>query len=307
MSSPVVLGLLFGLGLILIASSFFPIIGATPADPADLDGDGGGGRRVVRRWPGNILSMVVVAVGSVAAAGVFWVVFAIPVLSLAAAAAVVAPSLVRRRVARTTGVEVTARDLGETATTVARWIEGVRDYLTTAATLQDALVPASLDVRGPHARDFQRFAATLSGAGGFPAAAQELADELRSALADKALTALWISGREGGDIETALSLLADSAQVEADNARRIEAGLAGTRRLVQLVSVLCLVIFVLALFAFRDNFGIYQSVMGQIILAVGLSVIAGSWWAIWRMSKIEAPERLVSVRPVGGARGARSW
>ncbi|MGF1599255.1 MAG: type II secretion system F family protein [Acidimicrobiales bacterium] len=303
MTNPIVLGLLFGTGLVLVGFSFLrPAV--TPA--ADGVASGAGPRQPVLHRPAGVLSMVVVAVGAIAVTVVFWMVFKIAVLAVAAGAAVAVPPLVRRRGANRPGVELTAKDLGETAATVARWIEGVRDYLTTAATLQDALVQASLDVRGPFARDFERFASTLSGAGGFPAAAQELADELRSALADKALTALWIGGREGGDVQTALTLLADSAQVEADNARRIEAGLAGTRRLVQLVSVLCGIIFVLALFAFRDNFGIYRSVGGQFILAVGLAVITVSWWAIWRMSKIEAPERLVSVRPVGGGR-VRSW
>lgn len=299
MRDPVVLGLLVGVGLVLVGVSLLP--GRT--SPTGPDGAAGGLGR--RRLTVDHLPNVVRTVAAATVGVLFWLVFQIPVLAVAAASAVVVPSMVRHRTA-VAGTDVSARNLGETAGTVARWIEGVRDYLSTASTLQDALVRASHDVRGPHASDFHRFAGTLSGAGGFPVAAQELADELRSALADKALTALWIGGREGGDVHTALSLLAESAQVEADNARRIEAGLAGTRRLVKLVSVLCVVVLVLALFAFRENFEVYRSLGGQLMLAVGLGVIAVSWWAIWRMSKIEAPERLVSVRPVG-ARGVQPW
>lgn len=298
MSRPTLLGLLLGVGLVLVAA------GCLPGRAASGMGDD---ERVVarRRLTGEQMATMGIALAAAVGAAVVWAVFALPVLSLAVAAALVGPVMVRRR-ATGAGAEVTARDLGETADTVARWIEGIRDYLSTASSLQDAMVRASLDVRGPHTRSFQRFASSVSGTGGFPAAADELAGSLRSALADKALTALWIGGRDGGDVHTALTLLADSAQVEADNARRIEAGLAGTRRLVRLVSVLCLAILAVALFAFRDNFGVYRSPSGQLMLAVGLTVIAASWWSIWRMSRIETPERLVSVRPVGG-RGASTW
>ena len=298
MSRPTLLGLLLGVGLVLVVVSCLP---SRPVAEAGDDEQATTRRPLTR----DHAATLILAIAAFLAAAVCWAVFALPVLSVAAVAAVAVPVMVRRRVVRS-GSEVTARDLGETAGTVARWIEGIRDYLSTASTLQDALVRASLDVRGPHARDFQRFASSVTGVGGFPAAAEELAGSLRSALADKALTALWIGGRDGGDIHTALTLLADSAQVEADNARRIEAGLAGTRRLVRLVSVLCLVILGMALFAFRDNFGVYRSTTGQLMLAAGLTVIAVSWWSIWRMSKIETPERLVSVRPVGG-RGAQPW
>ena len=142
--------------------------------------------------------MKLVQVAAALFAGVgCWLVFRLPVLAMAATVAGSAPLLVRRR-----PTEVVARDLGETATTVARWIEGVRDYLLTASTLQDALILASHDVRGPHARSFQRFAGALTGAGGYGPAAEDLANDLGSALADKALTALWIGGRDGGDIQT---------------------------------------------------------------------------------------------------------
>lgn len=295
MTNPHLLGLLLGIGLTLVGVTFLP-----RAEPAveTLAGDDdwvGVARRWWRPRRGQMATPACMAVALGAGAGC-WLVFRLPGLAVAATVAGVAPLLIRRR-----PTDVAARDLGETATTVARWIEGVRDHLLTASTLQDALILASHDVRGPHMRSFQRFAGTLTGAGGYGAAAEDLADDLGSALADKALTALWIGGRDGGDIQTALGLLAESAQAEADNARRIEAGLAGTRRLVRIVSVLCLVILVLALFAFRENFGVYRSAGGQVLLSAGLAAMAGSWWGIWRMSKIEAPERLVTVRPVRGS------
>lgn len=295
MTNPHLLGLLLGIGLTLVALSFLPRAQPAAAHPPPGDGWEGVGRRRWRPRPGRTGKMVQVGAALFAGVGC-WLVFRLPVLAVAATVAGAAPLLVRRR-----PTDVAARDLGETATTVARWIEGVRDYLLTASTLQDALILASHDVRGPHARSFQRFAGALTGAGGYGPAAEDLANDLGSALADKALTALWIGGRDGGDIQTALGLLAESAQAEADNARRIEAGLAGTRRLVRIVSVLCLVILVLALFAFRENFGVYRSPGGQVLLSAGLAAMAGSWWGIWRMSKIEAPERLVTVRPVRGS------
>ncbi len=296
MTSPHLLGLALGVGIVLVVLSVMPrpaVVGV------EVEPDRVGGVRRRRLPPGSLSNAAWLA-GAVAAAVAVWVVFRLPVLAGAAGAVVVVPLVVRRA-----PTDTTARDMGETATTVARWIEGVRDHLLTASTLQDALIRASDDVRGPHAVAFQRFAATLTTAGGYGPAAEDLADELRSALADKALTALCIGGRDGGDIQTALGLLAESAQTEADNARRIEAGLAGIRRLVRIVSVLCVGILVLALFAFRDNFEVYRSAGGQFLLAGGLAAIAGSWWGIWRMSRLEAPERLVTVRPLQG--GNRPW
>jgi hypothetical protein len=162
------------------------------------------------------------------------------------------------------------------------------------------MIRASGDVRGRHREAFARFGATLSGAGGFERAVEDLAGDLDNALADKALVALWIGNREGGDLQAALGLLAESAQVEADNARRIEAGLAGTRRLIKIVLALCMAILVLSLAAFRENYDIYRTAGGQAALAVGLAAVGVTWWSIWRLSTVSIPERLIVVRPSGG-------
>lgn len=292
LTSPPAIGLLFGLGLFLVVVAL-----AVKPDLPDPDGE-----LVRRRRPSfTAVSLLPIVLGVVVAL-LTWGVFQIPVLSIAGFAAVVLPGEVRRR---SQSSIVTAKDVGETANTVARWIESVRDYLQTSGTLQDAMVRAALEVRGPHAHDFERFASTLNGAGGFPRAAEELAAELENPLADKALTALWIGGREGGNLNQALSLLAESAQVEADNARRIEAERAGTRRLVRIIAILCVVIFVLALIGFRENFEVYRSVGGQIILGLGLAGIAFSLMNIWKMSRLEAQERLISVVATG--EGVRTW
>lgn len=293
LTNPPAIGLLFGLGLFLVIAAF-----AIRPEPPDPDGEIAPRRKRPAFTPASLLPIA----AGVLVAALAWSIFQIPVLSIAGFAAVVLPGEIRRRSSSTIA---TAKDVGETANTVARWIESVRDYLQTSGTLQDAMVRAALEVRGPHAQDFERFAATINGAGGFPRAAEELAAELENPLADKALTALWIGGREGGNLNQALSLLAESAQVEADNARRIEAERAGTRRLVRIIAILCVVIFVLALIGFRENFEVYRSAGGQMILGLGLSGIAFSLMNIWKMSRLEVQERLISVVATGD--GARTW
>lgn len=182
MTSPHLLGLLLGIGLTLVGLSFLPRTQPAVVQLPSGDGWEDLGRRRWRLRPGRAATVVQVAAALVAGVGC-WLVFRLPVLAGAATVAGSAPLLVRRR-----PTDVAARDLGETATTVARWIEGVRDYLLTASTLQDALILASHDVRGPHARSFQRFAGALTGAGGYGPAAEDLANDLGSAV-----------GRQGPD------------------------------------------------------------------------------------------------------------
>jgi Flp pilus assembly protein TadB len=284
-TDPTVLGLLMGLGATLITLAF--------KTPTDSPGDQPTGNRPATWTPRPTRRTVMVVVGAAAAAAV-WAIFQLPVLSIAAVVAVVAPGELSGRAG---GTARQPAAIAETATTVARWIETVRDYLQTSATLTEAMIQASDDVQGRHRDAFARFAVTLTGAGGYERAADDLAAELDNALADKTLVALWIGNRDGGDLQAALGLLAESAQSEADNARRIEAGLAGNRRLIMIVLVLCVVILVLSLVAFRENFDIYRTIGGQAILAVGLTVIGFTWWSIWRLSNVSLPERLVVVRP----------
>jgi Flp pilus assembly protein TadB len=296
-TEPIVLSLLFGLGVALIVHAFTGPPGDDPTEPqpvpAPIEADRGwlAGLRERPEWSRHA---VVVTVGT-AVGVVVWVVFHLPVLTVAAVGAVVAPRLVAGR--RDPGSGQDPVVIAETASTVARWVETVRDHLLTAATLTDAMIQASDDVHGRHRLAFTRFAATLTGAGGYERAAEALAAELDNALADKALVALWIGNRGGGDLQAALGLLAESAQAEADSARRIEAGLAGNRRLIRIVLVLCVVILVLSLMAFRGNFDVYRTVAGQLLLSVGLAVIGVTWWSIWRLSKVTLPERLVAIRP----------
>jgi protein-S-isoprenylcysteine O-methyltransferase Ste14 len=289
----IVLGLLLGLGLTLIIFAFTGPADEAPTEPEPAEPERGrlAGWRGRPEWSRQA---VVVVVGA-AVGAVVWVVFHLPVLTVATVVAVVAP-----RVVASHGDPASGQDpavIAETASTVARWIETVRDHLLTAATLTEAMIEATADVHSRHRPAFARFAATLPGAGGYERAAEDLAAELDNALADKALVALWIGNRGGGDLQAALGLLAESAQAEADSARRIEAGLAGNRRLIKIVLILCVVILVLSLTAFRDNFDVYRTVPGQLLLSVGLGVIGVAWWSIWRLSKVTLPERVVVVRP----------
>jgi Flp pilus assembly protein TadB len=293
-TDPILLGVLLGLGVTLIAIAF-----TTPTDdPARAETV----PAPVRRNQPALSRQAAAVVGAGLAVGaVVWAVFHLPVLTVAAVAAVIGPRHLAGRAADD-GNWDPAR-IAETASTVARWIETVRDYLLTAATLNEAMIQASADVHGPHRDAFTRFAATLTSVGGYNQAAADLAVELDNALADKAFVALWIGNRGGGDLHEALGLLAEAAQAEADAARRIEASLAGNRRLVKIVLVLCALILALSLIAFRENFDIYRTLTGQAILATGLALIGTTWWSIWRLSKVALPERLIAINP----RQAAPW
>ena len=269
--TPALLGLGLGAGLLLLADGLTspPL----PKDEATVD------RSAIGR-------QVLVVAAAAAVAAIVWFTLSIAVLAVGAAVVVLA--------VRWMFIHERGRSLGEVAELaemIARWLENVNDKVRSAShTVESALLAAAEETEGRFAPEFQAFADEMR-TYGLDSAGRRLCDKLDHPLADKAVVSLMATRESGGIPIEALSALADAAQSEVNNARRLEAQLARSTTSAQLVTMAGLGLAVIAVVLFRGNLVIYKSLGGQVVLFVGLVLAAGSLWKVWDLARVESSRR----------------
>ena len=127
-----------------------------------------------------------------------------------------------------------------------------------------------------------------------PSALMRFADDLDDPSADLIVAALVLNARlRGPGLREVLSALADSAREELDVRRKVAAERRSTRRSVQVVVAITL-IMAAGLVLFNPTYmQPYTSFIGQVVLAVVIRLYAlGLLW-LRRLAKIEVPERFL--------------
>lgn len=238
-------------------------------------------QRLVVTWAAALSVAVVVVVVT------GWPVAAV----LAAFATVVVPSLLGGGRARREQIERTEA--------IASWAESVRDTMAAAAGLEEAIVATSVAAPAPIAREVRLLSERLRH--------QRLVDALiafgedvRHPSADLVVAALTIAARmEAADLTGLLSRLAVSIRDDATMRVKVEVSRARLRTSAKIIlgSVAATVLMLLLLN--RSYLDAYDSVAGQLVLAVVGGVFAVGAWLLARMSEIELPDRFV---PRGGGR-----
>jgi len=120
------------------------------------------------------------------------------------------------------------------------------------------------------------------------------ADDLDDPSADLIVAALVLNARlRGPGLREVLSALADSAREELDVRRKVAAERRSTRRSVQVVVAVTL-IMAAGLVLFNPTYmAPYTSFIGQVVLLVVIALYAlGLLW-LRRLAKIEVPERFL--------------
>jgi Flp pilus assembly protein TadB len=179
---------------------------------------------------------------------------------------------------------------------LATWTESLRDTIAGAVGLEQA-IPSSVRVAAPAIQEpLLRMVDRLHTRVSMPDALRRFAVDLDDPSADMIIAALIINSRlRGPGLRDLLGALADSVREELDMRRKVSASRRSTRRSVQIVIAVSL-LMVIGLVVLDGNFlSPYNSAFGQVILAI-IAAIYGSG-IVWlrRLARFDSPERLLGT------------
>ena len=179
---------------------------------------------------------------------------------------------------------------------LATWTESLRDTIAGAVGLEQA-IPASIrvadgSIREPLARLVDRLHTRVP----MHVALRRFAEDLDDPSADMIIAALIINSRlRGPGLRDLLGALADSVREELDMRRKINSSRRSTRRSVQIViavSVLMAIFLAVLDHRFLEP---YDSVFGQLVLAVIVGIYAlGIIW-LRKLARFDMPQRLLGT------------
>ena len=177
---------------------------------------------------------------------------------------------------------------------LASWTESVRDTIAGAVGLEQA-IPSSLRAAGQVMQDPLRLLVDrLRTRMPLPSALERFADELDDPVADLVVAALILNARvRGPGLREVLTALSRSAREELDMRRRVIAQRRSTRRSVQIVVGVTLVMVALLVLFNREYVEPYAAPEGQLVLVVVLAMFAAGFTWLKRLSGFDVPGRFL--------------
>ena len=179
---------------------------------------------------------------------------------------------------------------------LATWTESLRDTIAGAVGLEQA-IPASTrvadgSIREPLARLVDRLHTRVP----MPVALRRFAEDLDDPSADMIIAALIINSRlRGPGLRDLLGALADSVREELDMRRKINSSRRSTRRSVQIVIAVSVLMAVFLAILDHGFLAPYDSVFGQLVLAVIVAIYAlGIIW-LRKLARFDMPQRLLGT------------
>jgi tight adherence protein B len=288
-----------GLGLLIAVYGWrgVPVDGPRRFARAVRGGQGpaGQGRAGIGTWTGRRTARLAVVVGAGVLAGVLtgW-----PVAVLLAAAGVWAlPALLgpdRDAAARLARIEA-----------VAGWAEQLRDTLTAAAGLEQAITVTAATAPAAIRPQVAALAGRLEAGQPLPAGLRDLAAGLADPIADLVVAALLLAAEhQARQLAALLGSLAEAAREQARMRLRVAAGRARTRTSARVVMVTTVALgcglVVLNRGYSHGYLAPYRHPTGQLVLlAVGGLFTVGFWW-LQRMACLREPNRILTGLDHGG-------
>jgi Flp pilus assembly protein TadB len=179
---------------------------------------------------------------------------------------------------------------------LATWTESLRDTIAGAVGLEQA-IPASTrvadgSIREPLARLVDRLHTRVP----MHMALRRFAEDLDDPSADMIIAALIINSRlRGPGLRDLLGALADSVREELDMRRKINSSRRSTRRSVQIVIAVSVLMAVGLAILDHSFLAPYDSVFGQLVLAVIVTIYAlGIIW-LRKLARFDMPQRLLGA------------
>jgi Flp pilus assembly protein TadB len=186
---------------------------------------------------------------------------------------------------------------------LASWTESLRDTIAGAVGLEQA-IPASLRAAAPVLQwPLRSLVDRLRTRMPLPVALERFAEELNDPSADLIVASLVLNSKvRGPGLREVLTSLSKSARDELDMRRRVVSQRRSTRRSVQIVvGVTLLMVAALVLFN-RSYVEPYTTVEGQLVLVFVLLLFAGGFVWLKRLSGFDTPGRFLF-----GAAGTARW
>ncbi|MCU1680227.1 MAG: putative integral rane protein [Amycolatopsis sp.] len=179
---------------------------------------------------------------------------------------------------------------------VATWTEMLRDTLSAAAGLEQAIL-ATAPLAPPAIRgEITELAARIENGDRLAPSLRALADQLADPTGDLVIAALVLAAeqqaRQLGDL---LGSLAQAAREQASMRMRVEAGRTRTRTSVRMIVGTTLGFAVAVVLLNRPYLSAYDSVGGQVVLLIiGVLFSLGFGWLV-RIARVTEPTRFLSI------------
>jgi Flp pilus assembly protein TadB len=202
-----------------------------------------------------------------------------------------------------------ARDL-EKIEAVASWTEMLRDTISAAAGLEQAILASEPVAPAPVREHVVLLAARIRRGQRLPAALRAFAAEIADPTADLVVAALLLAAeQQARDLARLLGTLAGSARQQAVMRMRVAAGRARVRTAARIIIAVTMLLVIGLLAWSRPFLAPYGTAAGQLmLLVVGACMAAGFWW-LHKISVMGSePRILVNLDPVPAAEmnGTRS-
>jgi hypothetical protein len=220
--------------------------------------------------------------GLLALAATGWLVGGI----MAAVAVFVLPGILGGKAARQRAIDRTEA--------IASWTEMIRDSIVAASGLEEAIVATAPVAPAPIAPEVRMMVRRLDHQR-LPEALVAFGQDLDHPSGDLVVAALVIASRmEAADLSGLLSRLAEATRGEARMRIRVEVGRTRVRTATKVIVGVVIAAVVFLAIANRSYLTVYDSVGGQIMLAIVGGIFALGGWLLSRMAEIELPERFTA-------------
>lgn len=185
---------------------------------------------------------------------------------------------------------------------LAGWTESLRDTVAGAIGLEQAIPATAATAAASIQPALHLLVDRLRIREPLPRALEAFADDLDDASADLVIAALVLNARlRGPGLREVLSALATSAREELDMRRRVEAERRATRRSVRIVVGVTLGVAAMLIVLNHKYVAPYNSLIGQVFLAVVVLLFAGGVLWLRRLAAVEMPGRFLLRRQPGAA------
>ena len=235
---------------------------------------------VERRQVLRVCGVVTLALLVLAATG--WVVGGV----LAAMAAWFLPEVLGGRAARSEAIARTEA--------IASWTEMIRDSIVAASGIEEAITATASVAPAPIAPEVRAMVRRLEHQT-LPDALVAFGHDLDHPSGDLIVASLVVASRlEASDMSGLLSRLAEATRGEARMRIRVEVGRTRVRTATKVIVgvLLCSILF-LAIVN-REYLGVYDTGVGQVVLAIVGATFAIGGWLLARMAEIDLPDRFTA-------------
>lgn len=205
---------------------------------------------------------------------------------MAVIAGLVLPGILGGKSARQTAIDRTEG--------IASWTEMIRDSIAAASGLEEAIVATAPVAPRPIGSEVQMMVRRLEHQR-LPDALVAFGEDLNHPSGDLVVAALVIAARmEAADLSGLLSRLAEAIRGEARMRIRVEVGRTSVRTATKVIVGVVVAAVVFLAIANRSYLTVYDSVGGQIMLAVICGIFSVGGWLLTRMAEIDLPERFTA-------------